>query len=119
MPIVRRTLKDLDQTKIDWRRIDRTGDARIRRQIAADPDTAPEITDVSGFRRVRPPARVDVKALRQRLGLSQAAFASRFGFSLASVRNWEQGHRRPEGPARVLLRLIQREPAFVLRTLRR
>jgi putative transcriptional regulator len=119
MPIVRRTLKGLDRTKIDWTRIDRTSDADIRRQIAADPDTAAEITDFRGFRRVRPPTRVDVKALRRRLGLSQAAFASRFGFSLASVRNWEQGHRRPEGPARVLLRLILREPAFVLRTLRR
>jgi putative transcriptional regulator len=40
-------------------------------------------------------------------------------FSFASVRNWEQGHRRPEGPARVLLKLIEREPAFVLRTLAR
>jgi putative transcriptional regulator len=119
MSIVRRTLKDLERTKIDWRRIDRTTDAEIRRQIAADPDTAPEIADIRGIRRVRPPARVDVKAIRRRLGLSQAAFAGRFGFSLASVRNWEQGHRRPEGPARVLLRLIQREPAFVLRTLGR
>ena len=58
MPIVMRTRKQLDQMKIDWRRIDRTSDAEIRRQIAADPDTAPETTDFSGFRRVRPPARV-------------------------------------------------------------
>src|SRR5438874_1862767 len=46
---------------------------------------------------------VDVRQVRQRLGLSQAEFASKFGFSSASVRNWEQGRRRPEGPARVLL----------------
>jgi hypothetical protein len=51
MPIVRRIRKNRDRRKIDWRRIDRTTDAEIRRQIAADPDTAPEIGPFDGFER--------------------------------------------------------------------
>ncbi len=49
---------------------------------------------------------VDVKALRQRLGLTQQEFAQRFSFSVRSVQNWEQGRRSPEGPARILLTVI-------------
>jgi putative transcriptional regulator len=60
---------------------------------------------------------VDIRAIRKRLGLSQTEFAFRFGFAPGSVRNWEQGHRQPQGPARVLLRVIEREPAAVQRAL--
>lgn len=67
---------------------------------------------------VHVPATVDVKAIRARLGLSQTAFARRFGFSLDSVQNWERGRRTPEGPARILLTVIDREPDAVARALR-
>jgi len=60
---------------------------------------------------------IDVAAIRARLGMSQAEFARSFGVSAATVRNWEQGRRAPRGPARVLLRVIQREPAAVRRAL--
>jgi len=63
------------------------------------------------------PEKVDVAAIRNRLGLSQAEFAMRFGFTLDAVQNWEQGRRRPEGAARALLRVIEREPAAVQRAL--
>jgi putative transcriptional regulator len=63
------------------------------------------------------PKHVDVAAIRKRLGLSQAAFAARFGFKLDAVQNWEQGRRRPEGAARALLRVIDREPKAVQRAL--
>jgi putative transcriptional regulator len=63
------------------------------------------------------PEEVDVAAIRKRLGLSQGEFAMRFGFKLDAVQNWEQGRRRPEGAARALLRVIEREPAAVLRAL--
>ena len=66
---------------------------------------------------VRVPDRVDVAALRRRLGLSQSAFAARFGFSLAAVRDWEQGRRRPEKAARILLMIIARDPKAVERAL--
>jgi len=61
----------------------------------------------------RPPPDVDVRAIRQNLGLSQPAFAARFGFSLAALREWEQGRRRPEQAARTLLLVIARDPALV------
>lgn len=67
---------------------------------------------------VVPPV-VDVRRVRDSLGLSQKDFATRFGFSLASVRNWEQGVREPEGPARLLLALIQQNPGYVERELQK
>lgn len=66
---------------------------------------------------VRVPDSVDVRAIRKKLDLTQAEFAVRFGFSLAAVRHWEQGDRRPEGPARVLLSIIDKEPDVVRRAL--
>jgi transcriptional regulator with XRE-family HTH domain len=45
--------------------------------------------------------------------LSQTQFAARFGFSLDSIQNWEQGHRKPEGPARILLAVIAKNPKAV------
>jgi len=56
---------------------------------------------------------VDVAALRKGLGLSQADFAARFGFSVATVRDWEQQRRRPDRMARTLLRVIERHPDVV------
>jgi len=63
------------------------------------------------------PEVLDVKAIRSRFGLTQAAFATRFGFDLRAVENWEQGRRQPERPARAFLRVIEREPEAVLRAL--
>lgn len=62
---------------------------------------------------------VDVKATRQRLGLSQAAFAAKFGFKPATLRNWEQGRTHPDGPARVLLAVIAKHPEAVEDALRK
>ena len=45
--------------------------------------------------RVHVPERVDVRAIRRRLAMTQAEFAARFGFSVNTVRHWEQGKRRP------------------------
>lgn len=59
------------------------------------------------------PASVDVRAIRAGLGLSQAAFARRFRFSPATVREWEQGRRQPEAAARVLLLIIASKPEVV------
>jgi putative transcriptional regulator len=66
---------------------------------------------------IRVPDHVDVKALRQRLGLTQIAFARRYGFSLTAVRNWEQGRRHPTGAVRMLLTIIEKEPEAVERAL--
>lgn len=61
---------------------------------------------------------VDVKAARQKLGMSQDGFADAFGFPVATVRKWEQGSRQPTGAARVLLRVIERRPKVVLEALK-
>ena len=60
---------------------------------------------------------VDVAQTRKGLNLSQPEFAKLFSVPLPTVRNWEQGRRRPEGPARVLLQVIQAEPEAVLRAI--
>ena len=60
------------------------------------------------------PEAVDVKGIRGRLGMSQSQFARTFGFRLGTLQNWERGHRRPEGAARVLLTVIDRRPEVVL-----
>lgn len=62
---------------------------------------------------VVPVSRVDVAGIRRKLGFSQKVFALRFGFSVKSIRNWEQGIRQPEGPARAYLLVIERNPDAV------
>jgi putative transcriptional regulator len=58
-------------------------------------------------------APVDVKAIRRRLGKSQSEFAHMIGVSVATLQNWEQGRRRPEGPARALLKIAAVNPKAV------
>ena len=60
------------------------------------------------------PGEVDVKAVRKRLGLTQAEFSTTFNLSLDNVKNWESHRRQPEAPARVLLTVIQHDPAAVI-----
>ena len=61
----------------------------------------------------------DVAAIRSKTGLSQPAFARSIGISLGTLKNWEQGRRRPEGPARVPLALIDKRPSIVQEELSR
>jgi putative transcriptional regulator len=63
-------------------------------------------------------APADVKAIRQKLGKTQQDFALMIGVSVATLRNWEQGRRTPEGPALALLRVASAEPRAVARALR-
>ena len=64
------------------------------------------------------PEDVDVNSIRGKLGMTQEQFTS-FGFSLSAIRHWEANRRTPEGPARVLLMVIARNPGLVLETLHR
>lgn len=68
--------------------------------------------------RVHVPEQVDVKAIRTKLGMTQQVFAARFGFSVNTLRHWEQGKREPEGPTRAYLLVIARAPRLVQRALR-
>jgi putative transcriptional regulator len=67
--------------------------------------------------RAHVPADIDARAIRESLHLSQAEFASRFGLNTTTIREWEQGRRKPEGPARVLLIVIKNEPKAVQKAL--
>lgn len=55
----------------------------------------------------------DIVALRKFVGLTQEAFADALGISVHTLRNWEQGRRKPEGPALALLRIAARHPKIV------
>jgi len=64
---------------------------------------------------VHKPETIDVKAIREKTGLSQQGFCAAFGVSLGTLRHWEQGLRSPRGPARVLLKVVDRDPEAVIR----
>ena len=63
------------------------------------------------------PDDIDVAAFRSRLGMKRKPFADRFGFPIGTLTKWERGERRPDGAARALLLVIDREPEAVIRAL--
>jgi putative transcriptional regulator len=94
-------------SKLGKRLIGAAKEARTIVRGEADPSTY----------RVHVPADVDVRSIRRRLKLTQTEFAQRFGIPPGTLRDWEQGRRRPEGPARAFLLVIQHEPKAVERAL--
>ena len=80
----------------------------MKEAVAISQGTMPE----SGYI-VHIPETVNVKTIRAGLGLSQAGFAARFGLSLHSLRNWEQGKRTPDPAARAYLKVIEKAPDMV------
>lgn len=67
--------------------------------------------------RVFTPQQIDIKELRKRLGMTQEKFANTFGISLGTLRHWERGDRKPQGPALVLLNLVLKAPETILNLL--
>lgn len=95
--------------------------ARIAKSIIRGLEQAlafAEGTAEKGTYVVHIPPEIDVRAIRGRLGMTQQQFAIRFGFSVNTVRHWEQGRRVPEGPTRAYLLVIDREPEAVQKALR-
>jgi putative transcriptional regulator len=92
--------------RTDWRKIDAMTDEDIARQIAANPDAAPDMA-----------SEVDVRAIRRAAGMTQAEFAATYEFSIRTVQEWERGAKRPSGPARTLLRAIKADPEGLRRAL--
>ena len=80
----------------------------------ADAFMSEENTDA----KVHIPAPIDVKRIRRKLGLTQAAFANAYGLSLDAVKNWETGRRVPDRSATTLLTVIERNPKAVIKALR-
>ena len=98
----------------DFAAVDAMTDEDIARQIAENPDAAPDVSDYpeDAFQRS-----VDVRSVRRKLDMTQAEFARTFAVPVGTLRGWEQRRRRPEGVARVLLQVIDREPEAVRRAL--
>ena len=69
--------------------------------------------------RLHIPADIDTRAIRAKLKLTQKQFSERFHIPLATLRDWEQGRRVPDAPARALIQAIREEPAAVRRALAR
>ena len=107
MLVVRRA--DTDEIlvpQVDLERVRLTTEAEIAAQAAEDDAAA------------RRDAAAYARRVRRRIGLTQAEFAARIGVPLDTVRNWEQGKRAPAGPARALLRVLDRMPEAALAALR-
>ena len=90
----------------DWGKVEAMTDEDIARQIASNPDAAPDMAP-----------EIDVRAIRHAAGMTQAEFASAFEFSLRTLQEWERGAKRPSGPARTLLRAIKGDPEGLRRAL--
>ena len=82
-------------------------------KIAAGLEDA--IAYAEGDKRRAREATVDVKAIRQASGMTQAAFAEAFGLRVAALRDWEQGRRRPDTGSVTLLTMIAADPGGVRR----
>ena len=67
--------------------------------------------------RLHVPAKINVRAMRRKLGMTQKSFAVRYGLTLARVRDWEQGRSAPDGAVRAYLKVIEKEPEAVERAL--
>ena len=100
---------------MDWAALDAMTDVDVAAQIAGNPDAGPDLSVAppAALRVVHPPGGVDVRAIRAKLDLTQADFATRVGFSVGAVRDWEQGRKKPDTLTRVLLMLIDRDPDLV------
>ncbi len=74
--------------------------------------------DIASYK-ISVPRKVDVKALRTRMRLTQEQFAARYNLNVARVRDWEQGRSQPDGAVRAYLTVIEQEPGAVERALRK
>lgn len=106
MAIVRRRSSEAqNKGRIDIKRFNAITEADIERWDVEDDYNEANLGPVTFV-----PALVDVRELRERLRLSQEAFAERFMLPLRTVQEWEQRRREPSIPARVLLYAISRDP---------
>lgn len=119
MPTVRMTFEEArkraEENPVDWARIDAMTDEDIARQIAEDPDVAPDMSEAlerGEFFRVYS---VGLYSIRTGMGLSHEAFAARFGLHPDEVKEWEARGGPPHEAIRTYLQVIAREPEAVAR----
>lgn len=113
--VKRRTISAAERARImdnvDWKRVEGMSELDVEVARLSDPDAlhplSDELIDVSKL----------ITALRKKLDLTQAAFASAYRIPLGTLRDWEQGKTKPDAAAWAYLRVIEKEPAAVARAL--
>ena len=101
------------KAKHDWSRLDAMTEEQRRAAALADPDAQP-LSDAD-MDRMKPTPRL--KIIRLALGLTQEEFVARYQIPLGTLRDWEQGAKKPDQAARAYLRAIAGDPAGVQRAL--
>ena len=103
--------------RTDWKQVAAMKEAEVVARARSDKDAQPVPRGrIADFQRVTLTPD-EVRAIRQRSGLSQTAFATAYGLNLRTLQDWEQGRTQPDGPARAYLLVIDREPRAVARAL--
>jgi putative transcriptional regulator len=105
--------KPLPRGNTDWTRLDAMTDEELMAAAMSDPDAQP----LTAAQLAKMPRVSRVKVLRQRLGMTQAAFAEAFHLPITTLRDWEQRRSTPDAPARALLLAIERDPEGMRRLL--
>jgi putative transcriptional regulator len=107
------------ETGTDWEAVDALTNEEVHAAALADPDAQPippgsdEELAKLGLHRL-----VNVKKLRERLGLTQEEFAATYRIPVGTLRDWEQRRKNPDAPARAYLMVIARNPEAVAELLR-
>jgi putative transcriptional regulator len=96
--------------KVDWAKLDAMTDKDIEQQVAENPDAAPILSKAET-------AAALVRTVRQRLGMSQPAFAARYRIPVGTLRDWEQNRKQPDSTALAYLQVIARAPDAVAKAL--
>jgi len=107
------------ETDTNWELVDALTSEELHAAALSDPDAQPiprgtdeELAKIGLHRQV------NVKKLREKLGLTQEAFAATYRIPVGTLRDWEQCRKNPDAPARAYLLVIQRDPAAVAAMLR-
>jgi len=112
------TTKRRKQGKTNWVKVKSLTEKQIISAAKSDPDAKPLTqAQLKKFKRVHPPKTIDVKAIREKLHVSQKEFASYFGVSVRTIQEWEQHRRTPTTIARNFLKVIDKAPKAVLKAL--
>ncbi len=104
--------------KTNWGKVKSLTEKQVIAAAKSDPDAKPLTrAQLKKFKRVNPPKEIDVKAIREKLHVSQKEFASYFGVSVRTIQEWEQHRRTPTTIARNFLKVIEKAPKAVLKAL--
>jgi putative transcriptional regulator len=104
--------------KTNWEKVKSLTEKQVIAAAKSDPDAKPLTrAQLKKFKRVNPPKEIDVKAIREKLHVSQKEFASYFGVSVRTIQEWEQHRRTPTTIARNFLKVIEKAPKAVLKAL--